>query len=78
MVVNNGGWGGGDRDFRYHLLADAAGGQGIRVDAAARVPEALKEGWSTARAGRPAIVDVVTARQVHSDFMGAMDSLSVM
>lgn len=78
VVVNNGGWGGGERHFRYHLLADAAGGQGIRVEAADGVAEALEEGWSIARSGRPAIVDVVTARAVHSEFMGAMDSLSVM
>lgn len=78
VVVNNGGWGGGDGDFRYHLLADAAGGQGVRVDAAEGVADALEEGWTIARAGRPAIVDVVTARAVHSDFMRAMDSLSVM
>jgi acetolactate synthase-1/2/3 large subunit len=78
VVVNNGGWAGGDHDFRYHLLADAAGGQGIRVDDASALEDALEAGWATARGGRPAVVDVVTDRGVHSEFMGAMDSLAVM
>lgn len=78
VVVNNGGWGGPGPGVRYHLLAEAVEGYGARVEKPSDVERALDEAWEAVESGRPAVVDAVCDRGVHSDFMRAMGALALM